>query len=112
MSAVHLDEASIEAVASRVAEMLRGEDIAGEMTDAAGIARRFGVSRDWVYDHADELGAIRLGSGPRARLRLDPAKVEQCLSREKATTPKGQARRRRRNAKPGVDLLPIRGRQL
>jgi hypothetical protein len=36
--------------------------------ELAGI---LGVSPDWVYAHADRLGAIRLG--PRAPLRFDPA---------------------------------------
>jgi ATP-dependent exoDNAse (exonuclease V) alpha subunit len=42
---------------------------------------RRGVPRDpgVVYAHADELGAIRLGDGPRPRLRFDPAAVTQRL---------------------------------
>lgn len=34
-----------------------------------------GVSIDWVYANARALGAIRLGSGPRARLRFDRATI-------------------------------------
>jgi hypothetical protein len=36
------------------------------------------VSRDYVYSHANELGAIRLGTGPKTRLRFD---VETALER-------------------------------
>jgi hypothetical protein len=30
-----------------------------------------GVDREWVYEHADQLGAVRLGEGPRPRLRFE-----------------------------------------
>jgi hypothetical protein len=62
----------LDLIADAVAERLRvespGED---HLLDAAAVARRFGVSRDWVYLHADELGAMRLGEGSKARLRFD-----------------------------------------
>ncbi len=38
------------------------------LVDAAEIARLHGKTRSWVYEHAGELGAVRLGSGPRPRL--------------------------------------------
>ena len=37
---------------------------ADPLVDAAEIARIYGKTRTWVYEHAGELGAIRLGSGP------------------------------------------------
>src|SRR3954454_1017495 len=57
-----LSEAEIEAVATRVADLLREQQRSSslELVDAAAIARQFGVSRDFVYQHADELGAVRL----------------------------------------------------
>lgn len=114
MSAVHLDDASIEAVALRVAELIRDEAVtggsSGELVDAAEIARCFGVSRDWVYDHADELGAVRLGDGPKARLRFDPATVAERLGTpdERSEVRRAASRPRRRSTST-VDLLPIRG---
>jgi hypothetical protein len=42
------------------------------LLDAAELAGEFGVARSWVYAHAAELGAIRLG-GERGRLRFDLA---------------------------------------
>jgi hypothetical protein len=47
--------------------------LAGEATtvDAAEAARLLGVHRETVYRHADALGAIRLGDGPRPRLQFD-----------------------------------------
>lgn len=36
----------------------------------AQLADRLGVSRDYLYDHADDFGAIRLGDGKRSHLRF------------------------------------------
>ena len=42
-----------------------------EFLDASELARVLGVERDWIYEHRDQLGAIRLGDGPRPRLRFE-----------------------------------------
>jgi hypothetical protein len=44
---------------------------ARELVDAGELARALGVEREWVYEHSDQLGAIRLGDGPRPRLRFE-----------------------------------------
>ncbi|HEX5374631.1 MAG TPA: hypothetical protein VFW48_00570 [Solirubrobacterales bacterium] len=108
MSAVHLDDASVEAVAHRVAELLRGESTAGELVDVAEVARRFGVSRDYVYEHADDLGAVRLGDGPKARLRFDPETVAGRLGAS-SPEPSPRPQRRPRRGTKRVDLLPVHG---
>lgn len=76
--------ADVEAVARRVVELLRDEGLAvasgPRLIDAAGVAERFGVSADWVRENAARLGAIRLGDGPRPRLRFDPGKVAEALT--------------------------------
>ena len=106
-----LSEAEIEAVATRVADLLKGQQSNAELVDAAAIARLFGVSRDFVYQHADELGAVRLGGGPKARLRFDPARVGRVLRKPpKKTTPASRRHTRRRAARRGSSLLPIRQR--
>ena len=96
-----LDAATIRAIAREVAR-LTGPG--GGLLTASEVAVAFNVARGWVYAHADELGAIRLGDGPRPRLRFDPAVVSQRL----------QSRRGRMTASPpsdrlgaGVALLPI-----
>ncbi|MDP9416493.1 MAG: hypothetical protein M3P48_01320 [Actinomycetota bacterium] len=94
------------------------------LVDAAEVARRFGLRREWVYEHADRLGAVRLGDGPRPRLRFKVERVEQALaaraSREPnrsspspdAPAPTDLAARRRRRPRPSsAHLLPIRGRE-
>ena len=47
------------------------------MLSAAEVAELFGVSRRWVYDHAEVLGARQLGAGTRPRLRFDPEEVAE-----------------------------------
>jgi hypothetical protein len=101
LKASTLDPATILAIAREVAR-LTGPG--GGLLTASEVAVAFNVARGWVYAHADELGAIRLGDGPRPRLRFDPAVVAQRL----------QARRGRITASPpsdhvraGVALLPI-----
>lgn len=48
------------------------------LVDAAELAEHLGVERSFVYEHADALGAVRLGDGPKARLRFD---VDEAASR-------------------------------
>ena len=86
----------LDDVARRVASRLGRAALWPELLTAAQVASRFGVARSWVYAHAHELGAIRLGNGPRPRLRFDPAIVEQVLN------PRPLA------AAPAAELLPIR----
>lgn len=107
---VHLDDASVEAIARRVVELLSSEGGSKDWIDAAEVARRFSLSTDYVYEHADELDAVRIGSGPKARLRFDPDKVIAALvgSSRKGSQPNQEPVRSVRRAR-GVTLLPIRG---
>jgi hypothetical protein len=50
---------------------------ASRVVDAAAVARLLGRERQWVYDHAGELGAFRYGDGPRARLGFDAQTLER-----------------------------------
>jgi hypothetical protein len=86
------------------------------LVDAAEIARLHGTTRSWVYEHAGELGAVRLGSGPRPRLAFSPARVAERLEKvdKPATAPLPEApqpRRRRQRAgrtASGAPLLHVR----
>jgi hypothetical protein len=73
----------VDTIAERVLEMLRqdGGDNrnGGGLVSAAEVARELGMSRAYVYEHASELGAQRLGDGPRARLRFDLEAAREAL---------------------------------
>jgi hypothetical protein len=77
-----LTQADIEAVAECVVEqmrdVLRPQPWFG-LADAAEVARRLRVRENWVYAHSDELGAIRLGDGEKARLRFDLERVARAV---------------------------------
>ncbi len=114
-----LDAATIDAVARRVVELLMAEQVPTDaLINAAEVARRFGVSRSTVYERAGELGAIRLGDGPKARLRFDPQTVAERLtvaeqpkdSREQESPGGRQRRRSRVRPTDRVPLLQIRRR--
>ena len=109
----------IEAVARRIAELLKAEGLAAieeelsrHLIDAATLARLLGVSRATVYANADQLGAIRLGKGKRARLRFDPVRLAAASPRaEPGRAAPWSARRRGsvRTSQVTERLLPIRG---
>jgi hypothetical protein len=86
-------------------------DSTPQLVDAAAVAAMLGVTRGWVYEHATELGAVRLGAGTRPRLRFDPHVVGVALEDGLASQPGPRRTRRfRRPTSPsGVELLPIAG---
>jgi hypothetical protein len=70
---VQLDAATIDAIADAVAERLREPASNGRLLTVAELADALNVSPSVIYTHADELGALRIGGGKRARLRFDLA---------------------------------------
>lgn len=79
----------IEQIAQRVVALLEEAGFAKpepRFVDAATLAEEFAVERDWVYAHAEELGAIRLG-GPKGRLRFDRVAVRKRLGAEPQIRP-------------------------
>jgi len=118
-----LDPADVEAMARRVVELLQEVERpkpAGALLTASEAAERLGVDRDFIYRHADELGAVRLGNGPRARLRFPEDALDAWTARDArkgseapAQRPDSAPRRGSRWRAPrasgsGVELLPIR----
>ena len=104
----------IDAIARRVVELLaRAAPVRPELVDAAELARRLGVERSWVYTHAIQLGAIKLGNGRRPRLRFDPqVAIERIRATERQEA--NQGRLQRLPPPRPVDggrprLLPIKG---
>lgn len=81
---VRLDPESIEALARRLSELIGPDQEPAarrrvRLITAEAVSEWWGVGRRWVYDHADYLGAKRLGAGKRPRLRFDPAEVADRL---------------------------------
>lgn len=109
-----LTDAQVESLRRQLAVE---SEAGGGLIDAAEVARRLGCSRDHVYSHADELGAVRVGVGPRPRLRFDPAVVADRLGGSASSAGRGaqspteaeRPRRRRASRRPEGELLPIRG---
>lgn len=116
---MRLDDYTIDAIVRGLAEMLAANGYLAQsrrLLTAAEVATAWGVDRSWVYEHARELGAIRLGSGPSPRIRFDSAKLEEYLEAS-TTPPPAPPTRPRRYRKPAasqltrkpVELLPIKG---
>jgi len=80
-----------------------------ELIDATEVARRLDVDRTWVYERADELGAIRLGDGKRPRLRFNPSTVYEALAARPAPAKPERAKARRTARTSTVPLLPVKG---
>jgi hypothetical protein len=112
---IALDAETIEAIARRVVELLERRGVLRrELVDASELARRFGIERSWVYSHAIELGAVKLGEGPKPRLRFDPEIAAGVLRRVgggPAADPPARSGERadqpQRGRKAEVRLLPI-----
>jgi hypothetical protein len=117
-AAAELTPHTIEQIAQRVAQLLRERGETGpqptRLLDAAQLAIHLGVTRTWVYEHAQQLGAIRLGAGTKARLRFDLATATTAIkslhehptgnANNGETLRRGRSRRRQQATFP---LLPI-----
>lgn len=88
---LRLSPETVEALARRIAELLaeQGSRPSAKLLDVEGLARVLGVQPRWVYEHATELGAMRLGEGRRPRLRFDPEEAVERLARGPAGTFRG-----------------------
>jgi hypothetical protein len=114
---VELSPETIDAIAHRVVELLQeSSPQPNKLLTAAELARHFGVSRDWVYEHANELGVIRLGEGNRGRLRFDMQVAAEAISARTRTTtaqptptPKRRRGRPRKRPASSIPLIPYRG---
>ncbi len=114
---IKLGPEAVEKIARRVVELLDQRGLQQrELVDATELARRFGIERSWVYTHAIELGAVKLGNGTRPRLRFDPeiaARVLRKVGEVPAADPPARPGKRAgqpQGSEGRVELLPIRGR--
>ena len=93
-----LDHEDIEAIAERAAHrvvqlLARPSPGTYQLLDPKELAAALNVSLDYVYAHAADLGAMRLGDGPKARLRFD-LKTAQGAMRERKQAPTASVGRR------------------
>jgi len=97
---VKLTPGEVEAIVSRVGEILRSK-VGGRpaaprpgprLVTAAEVARWCGVERSWVYAHAEQLGARKIGTGERPRLRFDLDEVRERIAALNGPQPGGRAR--------------------
>lgn len=103
---------------ARVAEPEKLRNGPERLLTAREVAERYGVTPEWVRENAARLGVIRLGAGPRPRLRFDPEMVAAALTgrsgRERSEVPDlaaatGTGRSRRpENSGNVLDSLPRR----
>ena len=105
-----VDDRIVEAITRRVSQLLRQDSGPSEtqLVSAAEVARRFGVSRHWVYENAARLGALRLGDGAHPRLRFDVRQVEQRLRSESHEGTIAPGKSRAASWVAPTDLIPIR----
>jgi hypothetical protein len=111
---VRLTPETIDAIAEALAEKLRPGAPPSRLVCAKELGDALGVSRTFVYAHADALGARRLGGGKRQTLRFDLSEARTAYGNlanaRPRELPKKTAPRRRRKPEPDASLLPIRGR--
>jgi hypothetical protein len=89
--ALWLDPVVVDAVARRMLELARengpeAETDPPDLLTVAEVADRLKITPKWVYTHQRRLGVIRLGDGPKARLRFDPRIVDEQLKPAQSPT--------------------------
>ena len=113
----------VEEVAQRVVELLlEAGGPAQRYLTAEQAAEVLGVSRSYVYDNAETLGAFRLGDGAKPRLRFELQRLKSLATsfstneRPEPTTPtgtgirRGRPRRLHTSARSVPDQGAVRGR--
>jgi hypothetical protein len=120
--AVELTPQTVEQIATRVAQLMRHQPppdqtsptgTPGWMT-AKELAAHLKLNPAWVYEHAQELGAIRTGTGPKARIRFDLHTATQALTHQQpaAATPRRKPTPHPAPYPTDAPLLEIRRREM
>ena len=106
--AVELTPQTVEQIASRVAQLLLHHQPPAPASlaptpawmTAKGLAHHLKLNPAWVYEHANELGAIRTGTGPKARIRFDLHTATQALKQRQRQPVQAPGRSRREPTRP------------
>ena len=108
----------VQAIAEAVADVLAerglvvyaGPNVSARILKVVEVAHLLGRSPTWVYEHAAELGAIRMGKGPKARIGFDPSTIEQWKRNHQIAPPArrqpARLRPRQSSAPNGINLIP------
>ncbi len=103
-------EAIADVLAERGLVVYAGPSGSARVLNAREVSKLLGRSAPWVYAHATELGAIRMGNGPKARIGFDLASIEQWKRDNQIRPPqprKPPRRRPRRNTlSQATNLIP------
>lgn len=102
-------EAIADILAERGLVVYAGPGASARVLNAREVSQLLGRSAPWVYAHATELGAIRMGNGPKARIGFDLATIEQWKrdNQIRPAEPRRAPRRRpRRNSSRATNLIP------
>jgi hypothetical protein len=124
---VQIDEATIAAIASAAARAtvealeqrgLLTDTPPGRVLSVDDVVLMLGRDREWVYAHKADLGAFRLGDGPRARLGFDEHRIRDWLLSREVRPPRvrpephhdasdRRGRMARGDRRPAVPLIPF-----
>lgn len=104
---VDLDVDEIEELAERLAELVASARPRIGLVDARDLAEELGVARDWVYANAGRLGCVRLGDGPRARLRFDAERAREALAANGDGDPPRSGAPQRRRGRPRREAATV-----
>jgi hypothetical protein len=78
------------------------------------MSERYGRKPQWYRDHAEELGGVRIGDGPKPPYFFDPERLSERLAARTNGAGKSDAKpkppRRRRHRTASTELLPVKGR--
>jgi hypothetical protein len=114
---IDLHPRTVEQIAQRVAQLLRQDQLTTlanpahqdtSLLTVKELARHFKLNPAWVYEHAQELGAIRTGNGPKARMRFNLHTATQALQQHhQPATPPSPARPRSSRLGPYRSDAPV-----
>ena len=116
--AIELTPQTIEQIAVRVTQLLHHDQAHGQavpvprattLLTVKELAQHLRLNPAWVYEHADELGAIRTGNGPKARIRFDPHTATQALKRHQRQAPRPPRTRKPQRPAPYPTDAPAAG---
>jgi predicted DNA-binding transcriptional regulator AlpA len=109
--------ADVHAIAEAIADVLAerglvvyaGPRASARVLNAREVSQLLGRGAPWVYAHSTELGAIRMGTGPKARIGFDLATIEQWKRDNQRRPPEARRpprRRPRRSSSRATNLIP------